>query len=189
MPKQMTVMVVTVVALVIVGCRDDENKRLADQAERNLERQAAQELRNAELHREVAEGTKRLVESDAAARERMVGLHRDVQEELSEIGRQRDLLEIDRREIANTRHRDPLIAEAIKGVGLMFACAVPLLIAWQVLRRSDDGDANAAIAELLLDEISSPAPKLITMRDQADRDRPKVPPRIGVRPASQSNRR
>ncbi len=184
MPKQMMVLIVTVVVLVIVGCRGDENKRLADQAEKNLERQAAQELRNADLHREVAEGTKRLVESDAAAREDIIGLHRDVQSERSELGRQRDLLELDRRDVANSKNRVPVIAEAIKAVGLMIACAVPLLIAWQVLRRSDQGDENAAIAELLLEEISSPIPKLITIRDHADRDRSKEPPRIGDRPPS-----
>jgi hypothetical protein len=38
----------------------------------------------------------------------------------------------------------------------MLACAVPLLIAWQVLRRSDAGDENAAMAELLVEELSSP---------------------------------
>ncbi len=161
MPKPMTVMVMAVVVLVILGCRDDENKRLADQAERNLERQAAQQLRNAELHREVADGTKRLVEADAAARQEIVALHRDVQAERSELGRQRDLLELDRRDIADTRNRDPLIAEAIQAVGLMLACVVPLLIAWQVLRRSDAGDENSAMAELLLEEVSSATSKLI----------------------------
>ena len=170
MPNQMKALVVAVVVLAIAGCRDDENKRLAEQAERNLDRQAAQELRNTELHREVAEGTKRLVEADADAREEMVGLHRDVQSERSELGRQRDQLENERREIANARYRDPLIAESIKAVGLMLVCAVPLLIAWQVLRGSDQADENAAMAKLFLDDITSPAPKLISVRVQADSD-------------------
>ena len=179
MPKQMMVMVVAIVALVIAGCPDDENKRLAEQAERNLERQAAQELRNSDLHREVAEATKQLVKADAAAREDMMALHRDVQLERSELGRQRDLLELERRDIANTRNRDPLIAEAIKIVGLMLVCTVPLFIAWQILRRSDQADENAAMAELLLEEISSPVPTLISIRDKSDYDQFKETPRIG----------
>ena len=156
MPQPILVVVAAVVVLVIAGCRDDENERLADQAERNLERQSAQELRNMEVHREVAEGTRRLVEADAAARQEIVALHRDVQLERSELGRQRDLLELDRRDVANARNREPVIAEAIQAVGLMLACAIPLLIAWQILRRSDAGDENAVMAELLVEELSSP---------------------------------
>ena len=188
MPKLKTVLVVAIVTLAAGGCRDDENRRLAEMAERSLERQAQQEIRNTELQRHIAEGTKRLVESDAAAREDMIGPHRDVQLERSELGRQRDLLEHDRRDVANSRNRAPVIAEAIKAVGLMFACAVPLLIAWQVLRRSDQADENMAIAELLLAEINSPTPKLFTIHDRTDRDRSKELPRIGDRPTGQSDR-
>ena len=96
MPKLKTVLVVAIVTLAAGGCRDDENRRLAEMAERNLERQAQQEIRNTELQRQIAEGTQRLVESDAAAREDIIGLHRAVQSERSELGRQRDLLEYDR---------------------------------------------------------------------------------------------
>lgn len=165
MPKQIAVMVVAVAALGIAGCRDGENKRLAEQAERNLERQSQQELRNAELHRQVAEGTKRLVEADAAARKEIFGLHRDVQDQGFQIGRQRDALEADRREIASARNRDPIIAEAIKAVGLIAACLVLLLIALQILRRSDEPDENAAVAEILLSDLSSETPRLIQICD------------------------
>ncbi len=188
MPKPITVLVVTVVALVIAGCRDDENKRLAAQAEKNLERQAAQELRNADLHREVAEGTKRLVAADAAAREDMVGLHRDFQAERSELDKQRDQLEVERREVAAARSRNPLIAEAIKAVGLMIACAAPLLIAWQVLRRSDRGDEHAAIVELLLEETRLSSPQRIPLHDHSDRDKVKQPLRIGDGPPDRADR-
>ena len=164
MPKQKMAMVLAVVVLVIAGCRDDENKRLADQAERNLERQSAQELRNMEVHREVAEGTKRLVEADASAREEVIGLHRDVQAERFEIGKQRDQIETERREIAATRNRDPLVAESIKSFGMMIAISVVLVITLQILRQSDEPDQNAAIAELLVEDLCSPSPKLTSAR-------------------------
>lgn len=187
MPKLMTVLVVTVVALVIAGCRDDENIRLAAQAEKNLERQAAQELRNADLHREVAAGTRRLVAADAETRGEMVGLYRDVQSERFELGKQRDQLEVERREVAAAISHNPLIAEAIKAVGLMIACAAPLLIAWQVLRRSDQGDENEAIAELLLDEAILSSPQRISRHDHSDRDKFKQPPLLGDGPPDRAD--
>lgn len=161
-----TIKKVAVTALVVLaagGCTNDENIRLAEMAERNLERQDAQDARNTELQREVAEGTRRLVEADAAAREGIVELHRDVQAERSELGRQRDQLETERREIASDRIHTPIIAEAIKAFGLLLACMVPLLIALQVLRRADDSADNAAIAELLLSDLSDEKPNLIRL--------------------------
>ena len=102
-----------------------------------------------------------------------------MQSERSELGRQRDQLEVERREIANARYREPLIAESIKAVGLMLACAVPLLIAWQVLRSTDVVDENVAMAELLLEEFSSPAPKLIQSRVPSGNVEFDEEPRIG----------
>ena len=166
MPKPLVVLVVAALVLAVTGCKDDENKRLAEQAERNLERQAAQELRNAELHREVAEGTKRLVEADALARQEIVKLHRDVQSERTVIGKQRDQLESDRREFAAANKRAPIIAESIKAVGLLFACVIPLLIALQILRLSESTGGDTAAAELLIDDLVSSDPTLISVRDQ-----------------------
>jgi fructose-specific phosphotransferase system component IIB len=114
MLRPLTGLVVAVVVLAIAGCGSDENRRLAQMAERTLERQAAQEARNAELHREVAEGTKRLVEADALARKEIVELHRDVQVERTEFGKQRDQLEADRRDIAAARNRDPIVTRSCR---------------------------------------------------------------------------
>ncbi len=160
MQKIKTVLMLTIVVLAIAGCRDDENKRLAEMAERTLERQAEQEARNTELQRQVAEGTRELVESDAAAREAIVDLHRDLQAEWAFIGEQRDLLETERREIASARNREPIIAEAIKGTGLLVACLVPLLIALKILHRSNHTEDTAAMAELLLNDRVADKPTL-----------------------------
>lgn len=165
MGKTSVVLAVAILVLAVSGCRDDENKRLADMAERNLERQAQQEIRNTELQQQVAEGTKRLVEADAAARETITEIHRDVQAERQTLGAQRDRLEDERRQIAATRNRDPIIAESIKAIGLLVACLVPLLIALQILRRSDTPDESAAVAELLLSDMVADRPTIVRIVD------------------------
>ena len=165
MGKTSMVIAVTTLVLAASGCRDDENKRLAEMAERNLERQSQQEIRNTELQHQVAEGTKRLVEADAAAHETFAEIHRDVQAERQSLGAQRDRLEDERRQIAASRNREPVIAESIKAIGLLIACLVPLLIALQILRRSDTPDESAAVAELLLSDMVADRPTFVRMID------------------------
>ncbi|TWU32784.1 hypothetical protein Q31b_57940 [Novipirellula aureliae] len=167
-----TIMVISVAILVLAlgGCRDDENKRLAEMAERNLERQAQQEIRNTELQHQVAEGTKLLVEADAAARGTIVEIHRDVQAERQTIGAQRDRLEDERRQIAATRIRDPIIAESIKAIGLLAACLVPLLIALQILRRSDTTAESEAVAEFLLSDMVADRPTIVRIIDATPKE-------------------
>ena len=165
MKKTNMVIVAAILVLAASGCRDDENKRLAEMAERNLERQAQQEVRNTELQHQVAEGTMRLVEADAAARETIAEIHRDVQAERQTLGAQRDRLEDERRQIAATRNRDPIIAESIKATGLLAAYLFPLLIAWQILRRSDAPDESAAVAELLLSDMVADRPQFVRIVD------------------------
>ena len=80
---------------------DDHAVRLRlEHQVKELERQAEQNRQVTELQREVAEGSRRLVEADAQARQEMVALQREVQAERSEVGRQRDLLEGERRDLA-----------------------------------------------------------------------------------------
>lgn len=165
MGKTSVVIAVAILVLVAIGCRDDENKRLAEMAERNLERQTQQQIRNTELQHQVAEGTKRLVEADAAARETIAEIHRDVQAERQILGAQRDRLEDERRQIAASRIREPILAESIKAIGLLIACLVPLLIALQILRRSETPDESAAVAELLLSDMVADRPTLVRIVD------------------------
>ena len=169
-----TSMVIAVASLILAasGCRDDENRRLAEMAERNLERQAQQERRNTELQHQVAEGTKRLVQADAAARETIAEFHRDVQAERQALGEQRDRLEDERRQIATARNREPIIAESIKAIGLLLACMVPLLIALQILRRGDTPDESAAVAEILLSDVVADRPAIVRLADATPKESP-----------------
>jgi hypothetical protein len=149
---------VTAILIVLtIGCQENENKRLAEMAQRHEQRQVEQNRHAADLHREVAEGTRRLIESDGKAREEIVKLQRDIQAERSEIGHQRDQLEIDRQVLASTRHFDSLTAVAITNVGLLIACLLPLLLAWHLLRQPNSGD-DSVLVEALLDDALTQQP-------------------------------
>ncbi len=152
--------------LISIGCEENENTRLAGMAERQLDRQANQNRQMAELHHEVAQGSRQLVESDGKARQEMVVLHREVQSERSEIGRQRDLLEGERRTLAGHRHWDPVIAAAISNCGLILACILPLVLCWYLLHRRAEPADDGAVAEVLLDDLVANEPVLLWQRPE-----------------------
>ena len=152
--------IILILIVMMIGCDRDENRRLAEMAERQLQRQAEQNRQNAELQQQVAEGSRQLVEADARAREGMVTLHRDVQAERSEIGRQRDRLEVERRDLAMQRKLNPIIAAAITNTGLLLACLLPLVLCWYLLHRPIEPADNQAMAELLLEDLVAERPLL-----------------------------
>ncbi|MAD80492.1 MAG: hypothetical protein CMJ50_06575 [Planctomycetaceae bacterium] len=153
--------IVAILMLAMIGCDENENKRLAEMAERHLERQSEQNRRMSELQREVAEGARQLVEADAKAREEMVTLQLATQTERSEIGRQRDALEDERRNLAAARRLDPIIAAAIANLGLLAACMLPLVLCWYLLHRRIDPADDQAVAEVLLEDLVTDRPLLL----------------------------
>ena len=147
--------------LTAIGCKGDENRRLAEMAERHLERQAEQSRQVTELQREVAEGSRRLVEADAQARQEMVALQHEVQAERNEVGQQRDLLEEDRRQLAEQRRQDPIIAAAITQVGMVVACVLPLVVCWYLLHREPTQSDDATVTEVLIEDLIVERPLLL----------------------------
>jgi predicted PurR-regulated permease PerM len=118
--------------------------------------------RFAQLASQTAETAKRLVEADAKSRQELTALQRDLQAEQTNIGRQRDQLESERRTIAGQRHRDPIIAAVLTDLGLVLACLVPLVVCLYLLRTDHcQPTANAELAELLTQEIVSETPVLL----------------------------
>ena len=150
-PRPTLIPIVMMLLMLAIGCDENGDRRVADMAERHLQRQAEQARQMNALHREVAEGARRLVEADAQAREEMVALQREVQAERAEVGQQRDLLEGERRDLAAKRHLAPIIAAAITNVGLLLACLLPLVLCWYLLERRVEPADDQVVAEVLLD--------------------------------------
>jgi hypothetical protein len=132
-----------------------QNDRIADQSQAVVE----------ESH-QLAETAKALVEHDAEARRELIAAQTEMTSQLNEqqsaiqLGHQR--LEQDRREIAEQRHRDPIVAAVIQDFGLAIACLLPLLVAVLVIRQMHSQEPDhAAIVELLTLELTSEEPRLL----------------------------
>lgn len=157
----------------IVGCSRAPDERLAEFAQQTMMEQTRQNQRMAdqseaivdESH-QLAEAAKELVERDAEARRELIAAQQELRSQLNEqqsaIYTGHERLEQDRREIAEQRHRDPIIAAVIQDIGLIIACLLPLLIAVQVIwqMQSQEPD-HAAVAELLTLYMTSEEPLLL----------------------------
>ncbi len=152
----------TLLLLMMTGCGSSTDERLVKMAQEQVARQAEQSRQAAEMHKQLVEGSRQLVQAEAKAREELTALQHDLRADQAEVGRQRDQLETERRQIADQRHRDPLIAAAIMDIGLVLACLLPLGVAVYVLWvvghscQSDD-----AVTELLVEELVADQPRLL----------------------------
>ena len=157
----------------IAGCSRSPDERLAEFAQQTMAEQSRQNHRMAdqseaivEESHQIAEAAKELVEHDAEARRELIAAQQELTSQLSDqqatIDAGRDRLEQDRREIAEQRHRDPIVAAVIQDFGLLIACLLPLLVAvlviWQMQSQEPD---HAAVAELLTLELTSEEPLLL----------------------------
>jgi hypothetical protein len=162
--------------LAAIGCSkspDYRDQRLAEMAQETVAEQVKQNDRMAdqaeavvaESH-QLAEAAKELVERDAEARRELIAAQQELTTQLnyqqSAIDAGRQQLEQDRREIAEQRHRDPIIAAAISNFGLIIACLAPFCVAAWIIHRMQFQEADqAAVAELLTLELTSDRPKLL----------------------------
>jgi hypothetical protein len=132
-----------------------QNDRMADQSQAVVE----------ESH-QLAETAKILVERDAEARRELIAAQSEMTTQLNEqqsaIHTGHQQLEHDRREIAEQRHRDPIIAAVIQDFGLFIACMLPLVVAVFVIRQMQSQEPDhAAVAELLVLELTADEPRLL----------------------------
>lgn len=144
----------------IVGCGSDE--RLTQMAKEHEARQAEQNFKMAELQKSVADGSKRLVEAEAEFRNTLLAMQ-DKLRRSGQRGEQRDKLEGERREIAQQRIRDPIIAEAIVQVGLILACLLPLVLAGYLVHAMKHAVSQdtAIVTEFLVADLVSEHPLLL----------------------------
>ena len=162
--------------LTVIGCSDSpdmRDQRLAEFAEQAVKEQARQNDRMAdqshaivEESHQLAETAKELVAHDAEARRELIAAQQELTSQLngqqSAIQTGHQQLEQDRREIAEQRHRDPIIAAVIQDFGLAIACLLPLLVAVFVIRQMQSQEPDhAAVAELLVLELTADEPRLL----------------------------
>jgi hypothetical protein len=157
----------------IVGCGRSPDERLADFAQQTMSEQVRQNDRMADQSQAVvaeshqlAETAKELVEHDAEARRELIAAQQELTSQLngqqSAIYTGHEQLEQDRREIAEQRHRDPIIAAVIQDFGLFIACLLPLVVAVFVIRQMQSQEPDhAAVAELLVLELTADEPRLL----------------------------
>ena len=155
------------------GCGRSPDQRLADFAQQTMSEQRKQNDRIADQSQAVvaeshqlAETAKELVKSDAEARRELIAAQTEMTSQLNEqqsaIHTGHEQLEQDRCEIAEQRHRDPIVAAVIQDFGLAIACLLPLLVAVLVIRQMHSQEPDhAAVAELLVLELTADEPRLL----------------------------
>ena len=157
----------------IGGCGKAPDERLANFAQQSMAEQRKQNDRIAdqsqavvEESHQLAETAKELVAHDAEARRELIAAQQELTSQLngqqSAIHTGHQQLEQDRREIAEQRHRDPIVAAVIQNIGLTLACLLPLVVAVFVIRQMQSQEPDhAAVAELLILEMTADEPRLL----------------------------
>ena len=138
--------------LMLAGCSKDE--RLAEFAQQATFEQAEQNERVAEANRLVAASHEQLIEADAKSRTELVALQRDLRGDQAEVGRLRDQLEIERREIVAERRTDSATGSGLVTLGLMIACVSPLLLGAAALYGLFTEPKDTEISVVLADELA-----------------------------------
>jgi hypothetical protein len=143
------------ISTAVIGCSpapDYRDQRLAEFAKQSAAQQSQQNNRIADL-----------VEQNAKSRQDFLEAHEtltmQINSQQSALDTARSQLEQDRKDIASQRHRDPIIAAAIQGVGVFFACLLPLAVAMFVIwQMRSQGQDESAVADLLITELTAEKP-------------------------------
>jgi hypothetical protein len=146
------------VSVLAIGCQNDD-ARIAEMAQRQVDREADHTRQMAQLQQQVAEGSRRLVETDAETRKELTELQRDLRGDQATVGQQWDALEADRRQIAAERRWDSVVGPAITGAAILIACVLPLILCFAVLRSLRAPEhAEEALSEFLVQELVTDRP-------------------------------
>lgn len=148
-----------------IGCEEETDQGQVQVARESAERQAQQNKQMAELQQHVAAGAKQLVEADSQARRELVELQRELRSDQAEIGHQRGALESERRQIARDRYWDSILGVSIYAGAGILACLLPLLLCgWLLHATRDKHGTDEALAELLVEELTTDRPMLLPPR-------------------------
>jgi hypothetical protein len=159
----------------------EQNRTIADQSRQVTETTRQFVESSGDARTDMIELQRELVEAEAEARSELIQVQQDLVDrdaqcrrelnalqhksqsailaERQSIDRQREDLEADRRNIADKRHRAPIVAAAISQIGLVLACLLPLgLCGYLLYVLRHTGDDDAAVTELLIEEIVADKP-------------------------------
>jgi hypothetical protein len=144
----------TLVGLIAIGCSSGD-ERFVELSRESADHQVEQNRLVETNNRQVLEATDRLVAADAKSRTENIELHRQIEAECSGVNQQRDALEQERRQIAQERNRDPIVADSILAVGGLIAAILPLLVCLFLLRGLFHKSDQEALAEVLVEDLVS----------------------------------
>ena len=150
----------------LTGCGDpDRYKEVAEVAREGANRQAQQNSEMARLNREVVEGTKRMIEADAQARKEMVVVHHELQAERDSLNLGFNMLESERKQIAEQRRTESVVVPALKTIGgaLVGTSVVVLCLVLLIGQRNTDA-SDAELNELLICDMVREQPQLLLGR-------------------------
>jgi hypothetical protein len=143
----------------VVGCSSDD-QRLVSLSRESADRQAEQNRLVETNNQQVIDAARELVEADAQGRKENLELHKQIESERSAINEQRDALEAERRQLADHRIRDPLIANAILAAAGLVAAILPLAVCVYLLRGLFHKSDDQAMVDVLIEEMVSHRPLL-----------------------------
>lgn len=138
------------------------DERLLELSRHSLDTQASQNSQQAEQSRVVAEATQELLASQKLSSQQQQSLQQHLHEERQHLDQRRESLDQERRDLEDARVRDPLVAEALLTIASWSLAAIPLILCWFLMRRTDDVPVDPLVAELLLEELTSEQPRLFS---------------------------
>ncbi len=145
-------------SIIYLGC-GGADRRVVEVSRESLNRQAEQNAQMARQSQAVTETTHELIKAESTVQSDASQLQQELHTERSTLDQQRQDLESERRSLAAERQRDPIIAETIKGLAIVGAAALPLVVCLYLVRSlflSTSEDSTAA--EILIEELATQGP-------------------------------
>ena len=165
MPRPPNRILRTIPLLILVAGCTGNRQELADLAGQHLQQQAAHNEALLEQTEHLTGAAQELVEADAQARRELIRAQERLQTQLSSerqnLDCQRGDLESERRELAQQRHREPMLAAAIMQGALVLLAALPLVICALLFRALREEPPDTAVGELLIQELVAEQPLLL----------------------------
>ena len=152
--KPLLALAAVAAALVALPGCDKPDDRVADMAQQVTREQSEQNQRMVEGSKAIAEGSQQLVEHDAKARREIVQLQQDLRQDQTEVARQRDQLEAERKVIAGHRVQESAAGALCVGMAIILVCLAPLVLAGMSLLGLWKSPTQEEEREVLTEELT-----------------------------------